>query len=85
MFRRLVPALVLVVLTAGSASAQSNVPDSAFWAGFQWRNIGPANTEGRVTDIEGVPGTATFYVATVAGGILEDHQQRHHVPSAVPA
>ncbi len=69
MFRRLVPALVLVVLTAGSASAQSNVPDSAFWAGFQWRNIGPANTEGRVTDIEGVPGTATFYVATVAGGI----------------
>ncbi|MEJ2187597.1 MAG: hypothetical protein P8Z36_17050 [Gemmatimonadota bacterium] len=70
MFRRLVPALVLVVLTAGSASAQSaGGPDSAFWASFRWRNIGPANTEGRVTDIEGVPGTKTFYVATVAGGI----------------
>ncbi len=44
-------------------------PDSAFYAGFKWRNIGPPNMSGRITDVEGVPGTATFYVASVAGGI----------------
>ncbi len=44
-------------------------PDSAFFAGLQWRNVGPTNMSGRVTDVEGVPGTPTFYVVSVAGGI----------------
>ena len=35
-----------------------------------WRNIGPANMMGRVTDIEGVPGSANIvYVGTASGGI----------------
>jgi len=35
-----------------------------------WRNIGPANMMGRVTDVEGVPGNANIvYVGTASGGI----------------
>ncbi|HET7275416.1 MAG TPA: hypothetical protein VFI91_09660 [Longimicrobiaceae bacterium] len=43
--------------------------DSTFLSSFEWRSIGPANMSGRITDIEGVPGTSTFYVASAAGGI----------------
>jgi hypothetical protein len=45
------------------------VGDSAFMAGMKWRSIGPANMSGRVTDIEGIPGTKTFYVAGATSGI----------------
>ncbi|MFQ5690652.1 MAG: WD40/YVTN/BNR-like repeat-containing protein [Gemmatimonadota bacterium] len=46
------------------------VDDSAFMAGFRWRSVGPANVDGRVTDIEGVPSPSkTFYVAAATGGI----------------
>ena len=35
-----------------------------------WRNIGPANMMGRVTDVEGVPGNANIvYVGTASGGV----------------
>lgn len=35
-----------------------------------WRDIGPANMMGRVTDVEGVPGNANIvYVGTASGGI----------------
>ena len=35
-----------------------------------WRNIGPANMMGRVTDVEGVPGDPNIvYVGTASGGI----------------
>ncbi len=68
--RRILPALALAVLTAVPAGAQDSPdPDSAFWSAFRWRSIGPANMSGRVTDIEGVPGTGTFYVAAATGGI----------------
>lgn len=44
--------------------------DSAALASFRWRNIGPANMGGRITDIEGIPyPSRTFYVAAAAGGI----------------
>lgn len=36
---------------------------------LEWRNIGPANMGGRVTDIEGLPGNPyTVYVGTASGG-----------------
>ncbi|MEO7218585.1 MAG: hypothetical protein ABI026_10360 [Gemmatimonadaceae bacterium] len=39
-------------------------------AGFKWRNIGPANVDGRVTSIVGIPSPSrTFYVGTAGGGI----------------
>jgi len=65
----------LVVLGATLAAtplpavAQSALQDSAFMAGMSWRSIGPANMSGRVTDIEGVPGTPVFFVAGATSGI----------------
>ena len=50
-------------------AVQAQTPDSALVAGLEWRAIGPTNMSGRVTDVEGVPGTGTFYVAAAAGGI----------------
>ena len=64
-------ASVAVLGLAGSLPAQ--VPtasvDSSLIAGLRWRAIGPANMSGRITDIEGIPGTKTFYIAAAAGGI----------------
>ncbi len=54
---------------ARPAGAQQALPDSAFLDQLRWRAIGPANFAGRVTDVEGVPGTPVFYVATASGGI----------------
>ena len=45
-------------------------PDSATLAAFRWRNVGPANTMGRVSDVVGIPSPSrTFFVAASAGGI----------------
>ena len=45
-------------------------PDSLIWQGLEWRNIGPANTSGRVADVEGVPGNpAIVYVGSASGGV----------------
>ena len=51
--------------------AQISAPlDSVIIAGMKWRNIGPANMMGRVSDIEGLPSPSrTFYVAAAAGGV----------------
>ncbi|HEU4878903.1 MAG TPA: glycosyl hydrolase, partial [Gemmatimonadaceae bacterium] len=56
---------------AATSQAQLSTPlDSASLAAFRWRNIGPANMSGRVTDIEVDPrNSKVFYVATAAGGI----------------
>ncbi|MFL5580496.1 MAG: VPS10 domain-containing protein [Gemmatimonadaceae bacterium] len=69
--RQLRPLVALALLAPlAPAAAQLDQPlDSTTLAAFRWRNIGPANMMGRVTDIEGVPGTKTFYVAAAAGGI----------------
>jgi photosystem II stability/assembly factor-like uncharacterized protein len=45
------------------------VLDSTLLAAFRWRAIGPANMAGRITDVEGIPGSATFFFAAAAGGI----------------
>ncbi|HEX9754125.1 MAG TPA: hypothetical protein VGA42_00380, partial [Gemmatimonadales bacterium] len=61
--------LALLAVPAHVAAQVRTPPDSALLAAFKWRSIGPANMSGRVTDIEGVAGTKTFYVAAAAGGI----------------
>src|SRR5215213_9877498 len=44
--------------------------DSATIAGFRWRNVGPANTMGRMSDVVGIPSPSkTFFAAAAAGGI----------------
>jgi len=44
--------------------------DSTTIAGFRWRNVGPANTMGRVSDVTGIPSPSkTFFAAAAGGGI----------------
>lgn len=72
------PALVLGLFVAAGLLAQSERPaaskDAAVTAGvlanLEFRNIGPANMVGRVTDIEGVPGDPNVvYVGAASGGV----------------
>src|SRR5688572_16777261 len=64
---RLFASAVVGLLLAGSASAQTL--DSLTLNALRWRTVGPANFEGRVTDIDGIPGSATFFVSAAAGGV----------------
>src|ERR1019366_2617081 len=64
----------LLVLAGSAAVAASSLPaqslDSATVAGLKWRNIGPANFMGRVSDVVGIPGPSkTLFVAAAGGGI----------------
>jgi photosystem II stability/assembly factor-like uncharacterized protein len=44
--------------------------DSSTIAGFRWRNVGPSNFMGRLSDVQGIPSPSkTIYVASAAGGI----------------
>jgi hypothetical protein len=53
-----------------SAAASAQTIDSASIAGMKWRELGPANFEGRSSDIVGIPGPSkTLFVATAGGGI----------------
>ena len=54
---------------AQAPAARAVQVDSATLAGMRWRQVGPANMSGRVTDVEGIPGSKTFYFAAAAGGI----------------
>jgi len=54
---------------AGAGSASAQTLDSLTLNGLRWRTVGPANFEGRVTDIAGIPGSATFLVSAAAGGV----------------
>src|SRR3954468_2062101 len=67
---RIVPLLAGVALTSVAIAAEAQTLDSLTLAGFRWRTVGPANFEGRVADIAGIPGPSrTFFVATAGGGI----------------
>src|SRR4051812_23049837 len=63
----------LLTLLAGAAlaaplSAQSI--DSTVTGAFRWRNVGPSNFMGRLSDVQGIPSPSkTIYVAAAAGGI----------------
>jgi photosystem II stability/assembly factor-like uncharacterized protein len=64
--------LAATVVSGSAALAQASRPvlDSATVAGFRWRTVGPANFEGRVADVAGIPSPSkTFFVASAAGGI----------------
>ncbi len=53
-----------------SAAVSAQTIDSASIAGMKWRELGPANFEGRASDIVGIPGPSkTLFVATAGGGI----------------
>ena len=53
-----------------SAAASAQTIDSASIAGMKWRALGPANFEGRTSDVVGIPGPSkTLFVATAGGGI----------------
>jgi photosystem II stability/assembly factor-like uncharacterized protein len=55
---------------AGGTAPQSGAPEEALFADLEWRNIGPANMAGRVTDIEAVENNfATVYVGAASGGV----------------
>ncbi|MFI5232814.1 MAG: WD40/YVTN/BNR-like repeat-containing protein [Gemmatimonadales bacterium] len=59
---------LLALLAALPLAAQQ--PDSLTIAGMRWRNIGPANHQGRVVDVQGIPWPSrTFYVASAGGGV----------------
>ncbi len=63
----------MLVAAGASAQAPASKPfelDSLTIAGFRWRNIGPANTMGRISDVAGIPWPSkTFFAAAAAGGI----------------
>jgi photosystem II stability/assembly factor-like uncharacterized protein len=62
--------VVAALLTPNVLSAQLTQPLDDLVDAFKWRSIGPVNTSGRVTDVEGIPSPSkTFYVATGASGL----------------
>src|SRR5438105_9233287 len=66
---RLVSFLAGVALTTVAITAEAQTLDSLTLAGFRWRTVGPANFEGRVADIVGIPSPSkTFFVAAAGGG-----------------
>jgi photosystem II stability/assembly factor-like uncharacterized protein len=68
--KRLLPLLAGVAALAGPVVASGQTLDSLTLAGFRWRTVGPANFEGRVADVVGIPfPSKTFFVATAGGGI----------------
>ncbi|MDT8340370.1 MAG: hypothetical protein RQ751_02570 [Longimicrobiales bacterium] len=65
----LFPLLALALMSAaGPAAAQATVDDVL--SALTWRNVGPANMMGRVTDVEGIGSPSkTWFFAAAAGGI----------------
>ncbi len=55
--------------TPEQESGEQEYPGETLIEALEWRSIGPANMSGRVTDVEGIPGTPVFYIATATGGI----------------
>jgi len=68
-------AAAAAVLTVAATPLSAQTPargitlDSTLLAAFRWRAVGPANMAGRITDVEAIPGSATFFFAAASGGI----------------
>ena len=61
---------LLVALATAAPGLRAQVTPLGLMEELEWRRIGPANMQGRVTDVEGIPGPSrTFYVAAAGGGI----------------
>ncbi|WP_420634810.1 WD40/YVTN/BNR-like repeat-containing protein [Candidatus Palauibacter sp.] len=67
--RAFLPLILGSIVLPAQMAGQQAVADEDFMAELEWRSIGPANMSGRVTDIEGIPGTGTFFVAGATSGI----------------
>lgn len=67
--RAFLPVVFATIVLPVPATTQDAVADEDFMAEMEWRSIGPANMAGRVTDIEGIPGTGTFFIAGATSGI----------------
>jgi hypothetical protein len=66
---RLVSLLVGAGLVSATAASAQTL-DSLTLNALRWRTVGPANFEGRVTDIDAIPSPSkTFFVAAAAGGV----------------
>lgn len=53
----------------GADASAASISDSTF-TGLSYRNIGPANMSGRVSDVEGIPGDpSTVYLSAASGGV----------------
>ena len=66
--------IILSFFSAVVAEGQSNenIPqiNSDLFSHLVWRNIGPANMVGRVSDVEGIPGDPNIvYVGSASGGV----------------
>src|SRR5579884_1458639 len=67
----------LVTAVAGALAAvalgtplSAQTLDSSFVSAFRWRNVGPSNFMGRVSDVQGIPSPSkTLYIAAAGGGI----------------
>jgi photosystem II stability/assembly factor-like uncharacterized protein len=65
---------ILMAALAGPFSGQNApaIPDKAFTSHLQWRNIGPANMVGRISDFEALDKDFTsVLVAGAAGGVFK--------------
>lgn len=63
-------ALALAAVTSVTSVAAAQSLDDATVAGFKWRTVGPANFQGRLSDVVGIPGPSkTLFVAAAGGGI----------------
>ena len=63
---------LLLVLTSIPAVADdaASITKTDDTAHLEWRNVGPVNMSGRVTDVEGIPGDPkVLYVGTASGGL----------------
>ena len=59
-----------LALVAVPTTSRAQGLDSATVAGMKWRTVGPANFQGRLSDVVGIPGPSkTLYVAAAGGGI----------------
>ena len=59
-----------LLLCGAAASAHAQALDSSATAALKWRNVGPANFMGRLSDVVGIPGPSkTLFVAAAAGGV----------------
>ena len=75
--------LALALMTPG-LEAQLTQPLGDMMDDFRWRQIGPTNMGGRVTDVEGLPSPSkTFYVAGAGSGIWKttNNGVKHFLPS----
>jgi len=68
---RLVTAVVGAASTiAFAAPLSAQALDSSVVSVFRWRNVGPSNFMGRLSDVQGIPSPSkTIYVAAASGGI----------------